>query len=140
MSPPLSRRKFLASAISSSLLVFSGCSELPNSQKKPIEVTIFNVTEESHRLSVEILDEETPIIRQVAEIAAAEPNDGTKIETTLWLDSYPNASILNVRATLDQKRPRSNTIQLDCRPEQRGEDMIVRILGDDTVRISSSCI
>ncbi len=99
-----------------------------------------NVTEESHSVTVSVFDDAGDrLVEQDAEIAAAEPNDGTQIHAVVRTESYPEAPTFRVEATLDDDVTRETSVRGRCDSAFDGVNVIARIHSGPDLTIDESC-
>ena len=137
----LSRRGVLRLAVSGSLVTAAGCSRFRTDGTKPLRVSVMNVTDESHSVTVSVFDDGDGdrLVEQGAEIAAAEPNDGTEIHAVARTDSYPEAATFRVEATLDDDVTRETSVRERCGSALDGLNVVVRIHSGPELTIDESC-
>jgi hypothetical protein len=136
----LSRRRVVRLGASGSLVTAAGCSRFRTGGTKPLRVSVMNVTDESHSVTVSVFDDDGDrLVEQDAEIAAAEPNDGTQIHAVARTESYPEAATFRVEATLDDDVTRETSMRERCGSAFDGRNVIVRIHSGPELTIDESC-
>lgn len=135
----ISRREVFQLSVSSAIPIFTGCSRFHRTNSKPLRISITNVTNSSHNLDLKISNDDSTLVEQHAEIAAAEPNDGTAVHTVAWLKSYSQTVTLQVRATLDGEVTETKSLIVDCNSDFDGGNVIVRIHRGKDITISEAC-
>ena len=120
-------------------LTLSGCSAIQTNNGKSLKLIIFNTTTESHVVDLQIFYKEDTIAEQNLEIAAGRPNDGTKVETTMWKDYKPSSAEFELKYRVDGIE-RVENMNMNCGQGLEGGSLVLRINKGIELDVDTSCI
>jgi len=126
------RRQFLLAG-TGGLTALAGCSALSNPQQSLL-LSVNNYTESRHQGHVLIEKEGTELVHQYLEVGAADPNQGTTVETKLG--EMPRGTPLDVTASFGDGLEATGRHTLDCSDEYIGDGMYVYIEPEGPVSVS----
>lgn len=135
MSP--TRRQFLG-ASTGGITAFAGCSVLSDPQQ-PLLIAVNNYTESRHHGHLLIERDGTEIVRQYLEVAAAEPDGWTTVETTVAVGEMPDGAPLDVTASFGDGLETNGSHTLDCSEDYTGDAIYVQIEKPLNVRLNLAC-
>jgi hypothetical protein len=131
------RRQFLL-ATTGGITAFAGCSVLSNPQQSLL-VAVNNYTDTRHHGHVLIEKDGSEVVRQYVEIAAAEPDGWTTVETRIELGEMPSGTRLDVTASFGDGLNTNGPLTLDCSDEYNGDAIYVQIEKEMNVRLNEAC-
>ncbi len=135
MSP--TRRRFLL-ASTGGITALAGCSALSHPQQS-ILVAVNNYTDARHQGYLRIENDDTKVVRQYLEVAAAEPDEWETVETEIALGAMPNDTRLDVMASFGDDLEATGSITLDCGTEFDGDAILVQLEADGNLRLTEPC-
>lgn len=136
---PISRRNLIQSSVLSMSLTLSGCNAIRKNTRQPLKLIIFNTTTESYSVELQLLHENERIAQQNLEITAGRPNNGTRIETTIWRQYKPKSAEFKLKYRVGEIEEVEN-LSMNCVQELKGGSLILRISEGTELDVDTSCI
>lgn len=136
MSP--TRRQFLL-ASTGGITALAGCSAFSDPQQ-PLLIAVNNYTESRHEGYDLIENDGTELIHQYMEVAAAEPDGWTTVETEFAPSELPSDTPrLDVTASFGDGLKASGQHELGCPDQYTGDAIYVQIEKPLDVRLNLAC-